>query len=151
MMYAAWSTVVDYLCWLGSHFSDSTERRTLIVSAKKAIHAHMKALLHRAMHGTDKIEGLLGMEHITLCGVKKEIGNRLCIFLFRLKGMDSSTAADRYNQEYGIRLAARIKDAYSTIPLEALGWTDAVRLSAAHYNTPDEFDRFLKATKELGS
>jgi selenocysteine lyase/cysteine desulfurase len=151
MMYAAWSAVVDYLCWLGSQVSDSTDRRTLVVSAKKAIHAHMKALLHRALQGTDKIEGLLGMEHITLCGVKKEIGNRLCIFLFRLRGMDSSTAADRYNQEYGIRLAARIKDAYSTIPLDALGWTDAVRLSAAHYNTPDEFDRFLKATKELGS
>jgi len=28
---------------------------------------------------------------------------------------------------------------------------DAVRLSAAHYTTPEEFDRFLKATKELGS
>jgi selenocysteine lyase/cysteine desulfurase len=39
----------------------------------------------------------------------------------------------------------------STVPLDALGWPDAVRLSAAHYNTPEEFDRFLMATKELGS
>jgi len=151
MMYASWSAVVDYLCWLGRHFTDSTDRRALIVSAKKAIHAHMKALLHRVMHGTDKIEGLLGMEHVTTYGMKKEIGDRLCIFLFRIIGMDSSTAIGRYNQEHGIRLAARIKDAYSTVPLNALGWPDAVRLSAAHYNTPEEIDRFLKATKELGS
>jgi len=61
-MYASWSAVVDYLCWLGSHFTKSTDRRTLIIEAKKAIHAHMKALLNRAMHGTDKIEGLRDMK-----------------------------------------------------------------------------------------
>ncbi|MFQ5722124.1 MAG: aminotransferase class V-fold PLP-dependent enzyme, partial [Candidatus Aminicenantales bacterium] len=26
MMYASWSAVVDYLCWLGSHFTESTDR-----------------------------------------------------------------------------------------------------------------------------
>lgn len=151
MMYASWSAVVDYLCWLGSHFTKSTDRRTLIVEAKKAIHAHMKALLNRAMHGTDKIEGLRDMKHVITCGMKEETGNRLCVFLFRLKDMDSSTAIGRYNREYGIRLAARIKDAYSTVTLNALGWPDAVRLSAAHYNTPQEIDLFLQATKALGS
>ena len=63
--------------------------------------------------------------------------------------MDSSTAIGRYNQEHGVRLAARIKDPYSTVPLDALGWPDAVRLSAAHYNTPEEIDLFLKATASL--
>ncbi len=63
--------------------------------------------------------------------------------------MDSSTAIGRYNTEYGIRLAARIRDAYSTVPLEALGWPDAVRLSAGHYNTPEEIDLLLQATAAL--
>jgi len=103
------------------------------------------------MHGTDKIEGLRDMKHVITCGMKEEIENRLCVFLFRLKDMDSSTAIGRYNREYGIRLAARIKDAYSTVTLNALGWPDAVRLSAAHYNTPQEIDLFLQATKALGS
>ena len=151
MMYASWSATVDYLCWLGSHFTESTERRDQIIASKDAIHAHMKALFHRAMYGSERIEGLLDQEHVTVCGMPKNIENRLCIFLFRLRGIDSSTAMERYNQEHGIRLAARIKDAYSTVALEALGWPDAVRLSGAHYNTPGEIDLFLKATKALAS
>jgi selenocysteine lyase/cysteine desulfurase len=149
MMYACWSVTVDYLCWLGSHFTDSSDRRDQIVASKDGIHAHMNALLQRAMYGTEGIEGLMQQEHVSVCTMPEGIDDRLCIFLFRLEGMDSSTAMERYNQEHGIRLAARIKDAYSTVPLEALGWPDAVRLSAAHYNTPEEFDRFLEATKVL--
>jgi selenocysteine lyase/cysteine desulfurase len=109
----------------------------------------MKALLHRAMCGSEKIKGLLEQEHVTVCGGPKDLKDRLCIFLFRLRGMDSSTAMSRYNQEHGVRLAARIKDAYSSVSLDALGWPDAVRLSAGHYNTPEEIDLFLKATKAL--
>jgi selenocysteine lyase/cysteine desulfurase len=150
-MFAAWSAVVDYLCWLGGHFTDSTDRRELIVASKKAIHRHMMALLNRALHGTDEVEGLLDMEHVTMCGLENEIVNRMCIFLFRIKGFDSPTASERYNHKYHVRVSARVKDSYSTSPLEGLGWPDAVRLSAAHYNTPEEIDLFLKATKAFKS
>ena len=149
MMYACWSKTVDYLCWVGNHFTDSADRRDQMIAAKDAIHAHMKALLHRAMYGSEKVEGLLKQKHVTVCRMSKDLENRLCIFLFRLAGMDSSTAMSRYNNEHGVRLAARIRDAYSSVTLDALGWPDAVRLSACHYNTPEEIDLFLKATKAL--
>lgn len=149
MMYACWSKTVDYLSWVGSHFTNSTGRREQIIAAKDAIHNHIRALLHRALFGSDQVEGLLEQERVTVCGMPKDLKNRLCIFLFRLEGMDSSTAISKYNQEHGIRLAARIRDAYSTVPLKALDWPDAVRLSACHYNTPQEIDLFLKATKAL--
>ena len=148
-LFATWSAVVDYLCWLGSHFTDSTDRRELVIASKKAIHEHMMALLDRALHGSEAADGLLGMEHVTVCGMESEIIDRMCIFLFRLEGMDSPTASERYNQDHHVRVSARVKDSYSTYPLEGLGWPDAVRLSAAHYNTPEEIDRFLKATKAL--
>ena len=148
-LFATWSAVVDYLCWLGSHFTDSTDRRELVIASKKAIHEHMMALLDRALHGSEAADGLLGMEHVTVCGMEPEIVDRMCIFLFRLEGMDSPTASERYNQNHHVRVSARVKDSYSTYPLEGLGWPDAVRLSAAHYNTPEEIDRFLKATKAL--
>lgn len=150
-MFVTWSAVVDYLCWLGSHFTDSIDRRELIIASKKEIHRHMMALLDRALNGSEEVEGLLDMEHVSVCGMGNEILNRMCIFLFRLEGMDSPTASERYNQNYHVRVSARVKDAYSTYPLEGLGWPDAVRLSAAHYNTPEEIDRFLKATKALKS
>jgi cysteine desulfurase/selenocysteine lyase len=149
MMSACWSATVDYLCWLGSHFTESADRRAQVVAAKAAIHGHMKALLHRALHGSGGVKGLLDMDHVTVCGMGDAAAERLCIFLFRLAGMDSPAAVGRYNREQGIRLAARVKDAYSTYPLNALGWPDAVRLSAAHYNTPGEIDGFLAATLAL--
>jgi selenocysteine lyase/cysteine desulfurase len=148
-MFASWSAVVDYLCWLGGNFTDSTDRRELIVASKSAIHRHMLALLDRALNGSGEVEGLLDMEHVTVCGMEQEIVDRMCIFLFRLKGYDSSTASKHYNHDYHVRVSARVKDSYSTYPLEGLGWPDAIRLSAAHYNTPEEIDRFLWATKSL--
>jgi len=84
---------------------------------KKAIYRHMMALLDKALHGTDDAEGLLGMEHATMCGREKEIVNRMCIFLFRLNGYASSTTNERYNREYHIRVIARVRDSYSTSPL----------------------------------
>jgi len=148
-LYAAWSAVVDYLCWLGSHFTDSKTRRDQIIAAKEAISSHMTALLETALFGTKDLKGLLALEHVTTSTKKKDYKERLCIFLFRLRGMDSSKAIGHYNREHGVRLAARIKDAYSTVTLEALGWPDAVRLSAAHYNTAEEIETFLRATHEL--
>ncbi len=148
-MLAAWSAVVDYLCWLGSRFTDSTDRREQIVVSKKAIYRHMSALLERILHGTDQVEGLLDMDHVNVCGMEEEITNRMCILLFQLNRMDSSTALAHYNNKYGIRLAARIRDSYSTHTLAGLGWSDGVRLSAGHYNTPEEIDRFLRATKAI--
>ena len=149
-MYAAWSAVVDYLCWLGSQFTDSTDRRTLVVNAMNAIRGHMTALLHRVLYGSGETKGLFDLEHVSTCGIGEGISNRLCIFLFRLGEMDSSEALQLYNSDYHIRVAARVRDPYSTVPLKALGWPDAIRLSAAHYNTPEEIDLFLRATSEIG-
>jgi selenocysteine lyase/cysteine desulfurase len=149
-MYMAWSATVNYLCWLGTKFTDSEDRREQMIAAKDAIHSHMQALLHRAMKGTNELPGLRDMPHTHPCGMTAEIGNRLCIFLFRVDGMESSEAMRRFNQEHHVRLAARIQDPYSSIPLKALGWPDAVRLSAAHYNTPEEMDAVLRGALAFG-
>lgn len=146
---SSWSIVVDYLCWLGSQFTDSTDRRELVITAKEAIYAHMKALLDRALNGSKEVKGLLDMDHVTLCGMEKEITDRLFIFLFRVNSLDSPAASRKYNEENRVRVSARIKDSYSTYTLEALGWPDAVRLCAAHYNTPGEIDKFLLATRGM--
>lgn len=147
--YTAWTAVVDYLCWLGGHFTASTDRREMIIAAKAAISGHMQALLHRAIFGTDELSGLADLEHITVCGMGNNLSDRLCIFLFRFDGLDSPQAADRFNREFGVRVSARVTDAYSRVPLQALGWPDAVRMCAAHYNTPEEIDLFLKASAKI--
>ena len=146
--FAAWSAVVDYLCWLGSHFTDSTDRRSQIVAAMEASWTHMTTLLKRVLYGTDQVAGLMDMDHATLHGMSHDLHQRLCLLLFSLERVDSYQGVELYNQA-GIRLHNRTRDAYSNHTLEALGVPDGIRLSACHYNTPQEIDYFLEVTARL--
>ena len=47
--YAAWSEVVGYLCWLGRHFTKSTNRRGQITAAMHAVELHERALTGRML------------------------------------------------------------------------------------------------------
>jgi selenocysteine lyase/cysteine desulfurase len=144
--YAAWSAVVDYLCWLGSHFTRSADRRTRIVAGLKASKAHLDALLRRLLWGNDKLAGLMRMDHVALHGVSKNMSDRLCLILFNLNGIDSHRGVELYNRAR-IRVHNRIPDAYSKHTLESLGLNGGIRLSACHYNTPQEIDKFLVTTR----
>ena len=148
-MYAAWTAVVDYLCWLGGHFTDSSDRRELIIAAKDAITGHMQGLLRRVIFGSSDLPGLANLEHVTVCGMEENLKERLCIFLFRVNEMDSPKASGLYNNTYGVRVSARVPDTYSRVTLTALGWPDAVRMCAAHYNTQEEIDLFLDASAKI--
>lgn len=147
-MYAAFTVMVDYLCWLGGKFTDSTDRRTLIVAAKERIQENMVGLLDKVLNGADNHDGLLAMDHVKVPGLG-DISKRLCIVPLNLRGMDAKEGVRRYGEEYGIRLCARVQDAYSKDILDAVGIPDAVRLSACHYNTLEEINAFLKVTASL--
>lgn len=147
--YAAWSAVVDYICWLGSHFTDSSDRRARIIAGMEASEFHLQALVELLINGTEKVKGLRVMSHVTLHGMTDDLANRLCLVLFSLDRMDSYQGVELYNQ-VGIRVHNRTKDVYSKHTLDAMGITEGVRLSACHYNTPEEIGRFLEVTAQLG-
>lgn len=46
--FAAMSAVVDYVCWLGGHFIQSDDRRTLFVTGMEHIHRQERAAAHHA-------------------------------------------------------------------------------------------------------
>ena len=146
--FAAWSAVVDYLCWLGSHFTDSPDRRAQILAGMEASDSHLQALLSRVLHGTDKVKGLMNMDHVILHGMTDDVSNRTCLLIFSLDRLDSYQGVELYNRA-GIRVHNRVRDAYSKVPLEALGVTAGIRLSACHYNAPREIDHFLETTARL--
>lgn len=148
--YAAWSAVVDYLCWLGTHLTDSPDRRQQLLAAMNGMHAHERALMHRALYGADGLDGLVNMEHIKLCGMGGELSRRVCLISFNLDGLSTDQGVVGYRDRC-IRVHNRVSDAYSKHALEALGETEVIRLSGCHYNTPEEIDRFLQATTELSA
>jgi len=147
--YAAWSAVVDYLCWLGSHFSDSKNRRSQLLAGMEASESHLEALLALLLEGTEKVKGLRDMGHVTLHGMNGDLSGRLCLILFNLDRMNSYQCVELYNRA-GIRVHNRTMDLYSSHTLKAMGITEGVRLSACHYNTPEEIVRFLEVTEQLG-
>ncbi len=148
--YAAWSSVVDYLDWLGSHFTTSFDRRTRIVAAMQASDAHLRALLRRLLEGSDELPGLLRMEHVRVHAAGSgDTRDRLCLALMNLAGISSSQAVAFYDQRR-IRVHNRTSDAYSKHCLDALGVAEGVRPSACHYNSTEDIDAFLAATAEAG-
>ncbi len=143
--YAAWSAVIDYLCWLGGHFTDSTERRALVVAAMQSIKAHTTGLLSMLINGTDKTRGFKDMMHITVYGMGEDLSSRACLIGFNLKGIESAKGCELYKGEQ-LRLHAPGQDPFFAAMLKQLGISSFIRLSACHYNTPEEIELFLKAT-----
>lgn len=143
--YAAWTAVVDYLCWLGGHFTDSGDRRTRIVSAMESVKAHSTGLLATLIHGTGKIAGLKDMKHVTVYGMGEDLSSRACLVGFNLEGIESAKGCELYKGKQ-FRLHAPGQDPFFAAMLKQLGISSFIRLSACHYNTPEEIELFLEAT-----
>ena len=146
-LYAAHSAIVEYLCWLGSHFSEHNEREQQFVSALSAMAAHERYLLYLLLFGDDDHPGLSAIEGVSIIG-SPALSTRAGIVSFNLRG-SGATKLVKYLGEHGIRLQACGRDAYYTQTLSALGLTDCVCLSLCHYNSPQEIRSFLQTIANL--
>lgn len=143
--YAAWSAVLDYLCWLGGKFTDSADRRTLVIAAMQNIKAHSTGLLSKIINGTDKVDGFKNMKHVTVYGMGEDLSSRACLVGFNLEGIESVKGCELYKGKQ-LRLHAPGQDPFFAAMLKQLGIQSFIRLSACHYNTPEEIELFLRAT-----
>ncbi|MAE67110.1 MAG: hypothetical protein CMJ18_22855 [Phycisphaeraceae bacterium] len=148
--YAAWSNVVDYLCWMGTQTGGTGDRRQRLLAGMRASHAHSTALLHRLLEGADGVPGLRRMEHVTLIGMDDDLQRRVLLALFNVSGLDGSQVAEHLRRR-GIVVQGRKADIYCGHAFDGLGQPGAVRVSGCHYNTPDEIDACLGAINELRS
>lgn len=145
--YATFSDVVNYFEWLGSHFTDDTDRRAKIVAAGEAIHEHEKRLTDAMLYGTGNQKGLAEMDAVTILGgVDNPLREGLVTLAVAGKeAMDVVTAL----RVRGIRTHTRKADHYSGNILDPLGMANCVRVSMCHYNTEAEVTRFLQAMREI--
>jgi len=148
--YAAWSAVADYLSWLGGHFTRGEKKREKITAAMHAIELHERALTRLLLNGAEGLKGLLGLDRVTVHGETSNLTVREPCVLFTVEGMLSAEVVSCLG-ERRIRVHNRVSDVYSKHTLQALGVPEAVRVSMAHYNTPEEAVRFLRAMNELAS
>ncbi len=145
--YATFSDVVNYLSWLGGHFTSSANLRTRIEAAGAAIHQHEKALTRAMLHGTGNLRGLAEMPGVTLIGGLEE-EKREGVVSLTLEGTDSEAVVAHLNAR-GIRTHTRKADHYSGNILTPLGLKTCVRVSICHYNSEAEVAQFLTAMNEL--
>lgn len=148
--FAAMSAVMDYFEWLAGKTAPDTapNRRSRIVAALQAIEAHEAALSRRLLHGHDELTGMLGHPRVVLHGQRHYCEGREAVFAFSVPGV----ATGRLVQAFGRRRVIvhdRVSDAYSKHTLDALGVSEIVRVSLAHYNTLAEVDAFLAALDEI--
>ena len=145
--YATFSDVVDYFEWLGSQFTDSTDRRERMVVAGHAIHAHEKTLTDAMIHGTGNLKGLADMPEVTIIG-GVDNPRREGLVCIAIKDQDAAEVVTKL-RAYGIRTHMRKDDHYSGNVLSPLGLANAVRVSMCHYNTEAEVALFLQAMREI--
>lgn len=147
--YAGFSAVISYLQWLGSQFSDTEEKRALLAVAMKKIKSHTRALMKRALTGTEKHSGLREIDEIEVLGLKEDLTDRTGLISWRAEGRDSHKLAEAYFNQGQISLSTRKRNIYGRHVLETLGVENLVRTSLCHYNSPQEIDKFLQVTREI--
>ena len=145
--YVTFSAVVSYFEWLGSHFTDSDDRRTRIEAAGKAIHAHEKQLTDAMLHGTGNLKGLADFDEVSIIG---GIDNpmREGLVSMNISDMPALDLVEELNKR-GIRTHVRKADHYSSNILDPLGLSSCVRVSMCHYNSEAEVARFLEAIRDI--
>ncbi len=145
--FAAFSCVIDYLCWLGAEtgsLQPSSERRALLADAVHAIECHEAALSERLLRGTAERPGLLGLNRVTVHGKQHPYEGREAVFAFSVAGLPTGRLVKEFGAR-GVIVHDRVSDAYSRHTLEGLGVSEVVRVSLAHYNSLEEVNAFLDA------
>lgn len=148
-LFAGQSAVVNYLSWLGGHFTENPQPRARVVTAMQAINRHETSLIHLLIHGNITLRGLNDLPRVTIIG-GTEMARREGAVSFTVRGRSSRDVVAALEAE-GIRTHFRLNEpsASSRFVLQSMGMSDCVRVSFCHYNTADEVERVLNVLSQL--
>lgn len=147
--FAAMMAVIDYVCDIGAHFSDATDRRALYMEGMKRIHLQERALLYRMLEGTEDVPGLRHIKNVEVYVDMEDLTFKDLIVAMGIRGIEYSECVQKY-LEHGVTVFERLRSSmYSKRIVEALGIEGAIRVSPLHCHGTSDIDRFLKITKEI--
>ncbi len=147
--YASVTALVDYVCWLGSHFSKSKDRRELFVEGMTQIHLQEHSLLIHMMEGTDELPGLRHIPGVQVFLDSEDTVARDLISAIGIEGLDFTQAVREYYKR-GVTVFERVNTSiYSKRIVESLGLNGAIRVSPLHCHDTSDIDDFLRITAEI--
>lgn len=147
--FAAMTAMVDYVCWLGGHFTDETDRRKLYKTGMDRIHLQEHSLLIHMMEGTKDIPGLRHIPSVTVFHDSADNVDRDLISIIGIDGLGMTEAVAEYYKR-GVTVYERINTSlYSKRIVESLGLTGCIRVSPLHCHDTGDIDDFLKVTAQI--
>ncbi|MCM3396926.1 aminotransferase class V-fold PLP-dependent enzyme [Oceanobacillus profundus] len=147
--FASMSEVVNYVCWIGSKFSDEHDRRKMFVEGMNRIALHERSLLEVMLDGTDKAKGLRNIPGITVYLDYEDLSKRDFIVAIRIESFDYHEAVNQYGAENIIVYDRVASSIYSKRMLQSFGMEGAIRISPLHCNTVEEIEEFLEVTQKI--
>ncbi len=139
--YATFSEVVKYVEWLGSNFTNSTDRRERILAAGAAMSEHEEGLVSAMIDGVEGQRGLRDMPMVQVIG-GHDNKHREGLVAIVVEGVPSADVVSHLNND-GVRTHVRKNDYFSGNILEPLGLDTCIRVSMCHYNSVAEVKKFL--------
>ena len=141
--------VVDYIRWLGGHYTKAESAREQIVAGMTAIELQERALLERALNGTKEVPGIRAIEGAEALFVGEDFSTRDNIVPLAVRGVSPADVSHKL-KERGIITFERVDtNVMSKRTLNSLKCPGLVRVSPNHYNSPEEIDAFLRAVGEI--
>lgn len=147
--FASISQIVEYVCWIGSQFITSTDKRSLFVEGMKRIALQERALLHIMLNGNENISGLRGMEGVTVHFDHSDLSQRDFIIGISIEGLEYKDAVRQYEEENVILYERVASSIYSKRMLDSFDMEGAIRISPLHCNSVEEIEEFLIITKKI--
>ncbi len=147
--FAAAMEIINYVCDIGKHFMETTDKKALYDEGMRRIHLHERALLYRMLEGTEEIPGLRHIPGVTVCVDTDDLTNRDLIAAITIDNIDFTDCVAKY-QKHGVIVYERVDTSiYSERILKALGLSGAIRVSPLHCHGADDVDKFLCITAEI--
>jgi len=144
--YAALSAIVDYVCWIGGHYTKEITRKTLYDTGMNAIHKQEHSLLMRMLDGSPEVHGLRYIPGVEVYLDNPEVKDRDLISAMGIKGMNYTELRKEYYSR-GVTVFERINTSlYSKRIVESLGFTGCIRVSPLHCHSFKDIDQYLKIT-----
>ena len=149
--YAAITAVVDYVCWIGRHFTDSEDRREQFAAGMTRIHLQEHSLLIHMMEGTDEVPGLRHIPGVQVFLDSEDTVDRDLISAIGINGIDFTQLTAEYYKR-GITVFERVNTSlYSKRIVESLGLTGAIRVSPLHCHSTKDIEDFLRVTADIAA
>lgn len=147
--FASISEIVNYVCWLGSKFINSNDRRELYVEGMDRINLHERALMYRMLNGSYKVEGLRNIKGVKVYLDYEDLSTRDFIMAVGFDNIGCIEAVAEYEKRGVIAFERVASSLYSSRMLNSFDIEGVVRVSPLHCHDVNDIDEFLKVTKEI--